>query len=81
MFCYEGEGTLPLGAVCRKARSEYKIDDIAIIIGSEGGFSPFEAEKCKDAGFGMIGLGKRILRAETAAIAALSCLVYEFELT
>ncbi len=81
LFCYEGEGTLPLGAVCRKAKSEYKIDDIAIIIGSEGGFSPLEAEKCKDADFSMIGLGKRILRAETAAIAALSCLVYEFELT
>lgn len=41
----------------------------AIIVGSEGGFSEREAECAKGAGFSSISLGKRILRAETAAIA------------
>ena len=81
LFCYEGEGTLPLGKVLKEAKAQNDIKDISIIIGSEGGFSLNEANKMKDNGALMIGLGKRILRAETAAIMALSCLVYEFELS
>lgn len=41
----------------------------AIVIGSEGGFSREEAEKAREAGFSFVSLGKRILRAETAAVA------------
>lgn len=44
----------------------------AIVVGSEGGFSEHEAQLAKDAGFSTVYLGKRILRAETAAIALLS---------
>lgn len=80
LFCYEGEGTLPLGNVLKSVRKVKDIKDISIIIGSEGGFSVSEANLMKENGALMIGLGKRILRAETAAIMALSCLVYEFEL-
>lgn len=40
----------------------------AILVGSEGGFSEREAKDAKNAGFSEITLGKRILRAETAAI-------------
>jgi 16S rRNA (uracil1498-N3)-methyltransferase len=81
LFCYEGEGTRPLGVVLREIRNSIHLKDISIIIGSEGGFSPAEAKLMKESGALMIGLGKRILRAETAAIMSLSCLVYEFELT
>ena len=42
--------------------------DTAIVIGSEGGFSREEAERAKEKGFAHLSLGKRILRAETAAI-------------
>jgi len=42
---------------------------IAIIIGSEGGFSPKEIDMLENAGVKSISLGKRILRAETASIA------------
>ena len=46
----------------------------AILIGPEGGFSDVEVKKIKEYPFVRdIFLGKRILRAETAAIAALSC--------
>ena len=41
----------------------------AIIVGSEGGFSREEAASASEAGYLSISLGKRILRAETAAVA------------
>ena len=41
----------------------------AIVIGSEGGFSQAEADEAKKNGFAFVSLGKRILRAETAAVA------------
>ena len=80
LFCYEGEGTLPMASALKSIRAEKRINDISIIIGSEGGFSDDEAIRSDKLGFVRIGLGKRILRAETAAVMALSCLVYEFEL-
>jgi len=51
------------------------------VVGSEGGFSNAEAKLAEDKGFHMCGLGKRILRTETAAMFALCCLVYESELS
>lgn len=41
----------------------------AIVIGSEGGFSREEAENAVAQGYALVSLGKRILRAETAAVA------------
>ncbi len=43
---------------------------IAILVGPEGGFTPAEAEFAAAAGWRPVGLGPRILRSETAAIAA-----------
>ena len=87
LFCYEGEGTLPIGSYLGdgKLRSFYEKNgrkpEIAIVVGSEGGFSNAEAKLAEDKGFHMCGLGKRILRTETAAMFALCCLVYESELS
>ena len=80
LFCYEGKGTESLGTVLKKIRNEHKISDLSIIIGSEGGFSSEEALLVSNSKIYTVGLGKRILRAETAAVFALSCIVYEFEL-
>ena len=44
-------------------------NNIAIIVGSEGGFSDKEIEQIKSHGAECIGLGERILRTETASIA------------
>ena len=41
----------------------------AIVVGSEGGFSETEAQNAKQKGYQWLTLGKRILRAETAAVA------------
>ncbi len=42
---------------------------VALVIGSEGGFAREEAEFAREAGWKWLSLGKRILRAETAAVA------------
>ena len=52
---------------------------VNIFIGPEGGFSDKEIEEAKTLGFKILTLGKRILRTETAAVTALSILMYEFE--
>lgn len=43
---------------------------VGILIGPEGGFDPREIELAKQANAQIISLGKRILRAETAAVTA-----------
>ena len=87
LFCYEGENTKPIGAYLsadelrRISEREHRKPKIAIVVGSEGGFSEKEAAEAETRGFKMCGLGKRILRTETAAMFALCCLVYETELS
>jgi len=46
--------------------------DVILLIGPEGGFAPEELELSIKAGFQAVSLGKRILRTETAGIAAIS---------
>lgn len=48
----------------------------AIVVGSEGGFTQEEFALAKEYGFAGVTLGKRILRAETAAIAFLSVVMF-----
>jgi 16S rRNA (uracil1498-N3)-methyltransferase len=48
------------------------VETIAIAIGPEGGWTPEEVDKAMDAGFQPVSLGKRVLRAVTAPIVALS---------
>ena len=48
----------------------------AIVVGSEGGFSREEAELAKEYGFALVTLGKRILRAETPAVALTSVVMF-----
>jgi 16S rRNA (uracil1498-N3)-methyltransferase len=52
--------------------------DAEIAIGPEGGFAADELEAFRVAGFSQVGLGPRILRTETAAIAALVWLQVRF---
>ncbi len=48
--------------------------DTLVLIGPEGGFSAAEFDVLKERGFVSISLGRRVLRAETAACAALTIL-------
>lgn len=52
--------------------------DIALVIGPEGGWSPNELAEAERLSVKAVTLGPRILRTETAAIAALSVLQFAF---
>lgn len=77
LFCYEGDGTRSLKEICQE---HPHIREVALVVGSEGGFSAKEAEAAEKEGFAMTGLGKRILRCETAPLFALSALCCFYEL-
>ena len=78
LFCYEGDGTETLGSVLQRELKGKT--GVSVIIGSEGGFSLAEAERIRESGALAVGLGKRILRTETASGFVLACLVYASEL-
>lgn len=80
LFFYEGDGTVSLREVLEEIPSGVLPEKVAAVIGSEGGFSLCEVERAKKAGFVICGLGKRILRCETAPGFVLACLAYRFEL-
>lgn len=54
-----------------------EVRDVYVLLGPEGGFSPKEAEQAACVGFQTVSLGRRLLRTDTAAIAAVSLLQYE----
>jgi 16S rRNA (uracil1498-N3)-methyltransferase len=57
----------------RQAREKYsQTKSLLLAIGPEGGFADQEAELAKSRGFEPVHIGRRILRAETAALAALT---------
>jgi 16S rRNA (uracil1498-N3)-methyltransferase len=69
------EGTEPLRQVLRKAPPP---EAITVLIGPEGGFSAGEAELAMRHGFHAVSLGRNILRTETAAVAVLAMIAYEY---
>jgi 16S rRNA (uracil1498-N3)-methyltransferase len=81
LFCYEEEGRS--GGGLRDLLTTFRLQlpqvtpRVLIVIGPEGGFTPQEAEAAAESGAHLIGLGRRILRTETAALYALACLAYE----
>ena len=50
---------------------------ISILIGSEGGFEPSEAAFAIENGLLSLSLGSRILRCETAPLAAIAAIMYQ----
>ena len=77
LFFWEEEKDLPIYRVYRSMGE--KPNSITIMTGPEGGFSSEEAALAKQNGWHIVTLGKRILRAETAALAALLLTIYESE--
>lgn len=72
VFPCEHERGVMIGEVLDEVRAQRPIEEIAVIIGGEGGFSVEEYERLKAGGAKACCLGPRILRAETAAVAAVS---------
>jgi 16S rRNA (uracil1498-N3)-methyltransferase len=69
LFFWEKEGGQSLRAVWEKHRAAKAV---VLLIGPEGGFSQSEAALAQAHDFDSVHLGPRILRAETAAVTALS---------
>lgn len=78
VFCYESEEKGTLGELL--AKTDLAGKRIAVIVGSEGGFSEREATALCDCGAVCVSLGSRILRTETAALYVLSALSCRYEL-
>ena len=55
------------------------LGSVGLFIGPEGGYTPEEVDLAKQAGWEPVSLGCRILRTETAGLAALAMLVYELD--
>jgi 16S rRNA (uracil1498-N3)-methyltransferase len=69
LFLDEGGGGAPIAEVAAALPS----GPLAVLVGPEGGFDPHERQRLAALPFARpVSLGPRILRAETAAIAALS---------
>ena len=67
--CDPAEGSRPLVFVCQGLRN---VTGLTLLVGGEGGFSPDEVERLRFHGARLASLGPRLLRAETAALAALT---------
>jgi 16S rRNA (uracil1498-N3)-methyltransferase len=65
---WEGGGR-PLAAAARDAGRPRRL---LLLVGPEGGFSPAEVRQAESAGARLVAFGPRILRAESAGIAALA---------
>ena len=66
----------PLAPIIRSALSELP-NNLSIIIGPEGGLEKEEVDQALEKGYIAVSLGARPVRAETAALAAITILQYE----
>jgi 16S rRNA (uracil1498-N3)-methyltransferase len=72
LMLYEGEGTSSLKAVLTGSACQ----QVALLVGPEGGFATEEVAAARLHGFLPVALGPRILRTETAAISAATVIQY-----
>ena len=77
LVAYENEKDIGIKEIFKKYKNA---KDIAIIIGPEGGLTENEVKQVENKGGISVSLGKRILRTETASLALLSMIMYEFEM-
>lgn len=76
LICYEGEGTKPLRLILPPDPPA----TLSFFIGPEGGFDIAEVGFAQQHGILLAGLGRRILRTETASSFVLSVLTFVYEM-
>ena len=76
IIAYEDEKGTTLKSLLK---ANLKAKDIAIVIGPEGGLERAEVDMLTQKGGTTVTLGPRILRTETAGMAALAMILYEIE--
>jgi 16S rRNA (uracil1498-N3)-methyltransferase len=77
LFAYEGASTIGMKQSLQEHAST-NLEEFWIFVGSEGGFSTTEVETFRSIGLQPVTLGEQVLRVETACIALLAVLKYEF---
>jgi 16S rRNA (uracil1498-N3)-methyltransferase len=75
LVLWEGEHLRPLRSVLS---GPDQVTSVAVIVGPEGGLTPQEVAQGEAHGFLTVGLGQRMLRAETAGMIAVALLQYQF---
>ncbi len=73
----EERGAEPILAALPACRAPS--DEVALLAGPEGGWTEAERDQAREAGWRPVSLGRRILRAETAALAAVAVLASAWE--
>ena len=83
LLFYENEENLHIKSILEEhfsplyEREEYEGKSVSIITGPEGGFEPHEVELAISKSISVVSLGPRILRSETAPVAALTAIMYQ----
>ena len=77
IFCYEDEQKLHLKAALESFSGNPKT--VSVVTGPEGGFSSEEAGFARSYGMISVSLGPRLLRSETAPIAAIVAVMFYFD--
>jgi 16S rRNA (uracil1498-N3)-methyltransferase len=84
-ICYEKEDGSQLRPAVLAAleggatrHNEGSTSKLLVIIGPEGGLTENEVQQAEAAGCVPVSLGRRILRTETAALVAVTCILYEY---
>ena len=77
IFCFEDEQKLRLKTELESRPDKPKTG--SLVTGPEGGFSSDEAEFARSNGMISVSLGPRILRSETAPIAAIGAVMFWFD--
>ena len=78
LMAWEGETHQSLKSALEHWRDETTDSgSVSIFIGPEGGFESAEVELARQLGVGTVGMGRRILRSETAAIALVTAILHE----
>jgi len=81
LLCHAGSGSArPLAStLAERALVAHPPRRLLLAVGPEGGWSPAELQTARDAGAAIVTLGPRTLRTETAAIVAVSQILYHYE--
>jgi 16S rRNA (uracil1498-N3)-methyltransferase len=82
IFAFEGECQNSFKNYLQSKRGidSLSLEDIWVVIGSEGGFSEKEVNMLKQLDLEPVTLGEQVLRVETACLSIVSSLKYEFDL-
>ena len=74
---WEGERATGIRAALSEAGHEAMVGGVSVFVGPEGGLTAAEIEDAASRGVVSVSLGPRVLRSETAAMAAVAAVQYE----